>query len=113
MPSASRFAAVALIAVLSASGCAMIQGEQSPGEFVDDAALTARVKAALLDNDQVEGTEINVSVYEGKVALAGFADTEAERKAAVEVARQVPGVKSVDSTIRVAGSGDSPQPPQS
>ena len=102
-----KVAAVAILAALPMAGCSMIQGDQSAGQYADDAALTARVKAALLDDEQVAGTSINVNVYNGEVTLAGFADTEAQRQRAAEIARQVPGVKSVESnSIRVASAED-------
>lgn len=106
MRSASRIAAVLLLTVFAAAGCGMLQGEQSAGEFADDAALTARVKAALLDNEQVAGTDINVNVFNGEVTLAGYADSEEERQKAIEIAKGVPGVKAVQSTIDIAGGGD-------
>ena len=99
--SASRLVTLALFAALTA-GCSMIQGKQTPREYVDDATLTTSVKAALLQDEQVKGSKINVNVYDGKVSLSGFADSPEMRERAVKIARQVPGVKDVESTIHVA-----------
>jgi osmotically-inducible protein OsmY len=95
-------ATLALVAALSA-GCSMIQGKQSPGEYVDDKSLTASVKAALLRDDQVKAMKINVDTYNGVVTLTGFADSAEMRERAEKIAGQVPGVKDVKSAIHVAG----------
>ncbi len=103
-----KLAAATAAALLVLSGCNVMRGETSAGEYVDDAALTARVKAALLDDEQVKGTLFNVDVNQGKVTLSGTAENATEAKRAEQIARQVPGVKGVESTIRVSqASGDS------
>lgn len=86
-------------------GCNVMRGQQGVGEYADDAALTARVKAALLDNESVKGTDINVNVYQGKVQLSGFADSSAEKSTAERVARSVDGVRGVENNIELKGSG--------
>jgi hyperosmotically inducible protein len=102
-----KIAAATAAALLILSGCNVMRGEQSTGDYVDDAALTARVKAALLDDEQVKGTLFNVDVNQGKVTLSGTAESSAEAKRAEQIARQTPGVKGVESTIRVSqASGD-------
>jgi hyperosmotically inducible periplasmic protein len=91
-----------------------MRGDQEAGDYVDDAALTARVKAALLDDEQVAGTRFDVNVYQGKVTLSGVTDKPEEARRAEQIAREVPGVQSVESNIRVAQaeeSGSSTSPP--
>lgn len=102
-------------AAVGLAGCNVIRGQQDPGDYAGDAALTARVKAALLDDESVEGTQINVDVYEGKVQLSGFADNASERAAAERIARNVDGVRSVENNIELKdqGSTDSATPPRS
>lgn len=97
-----RLATLAVAAMFLATGCNVMRGDQEPAEYVDDAALTARVKAALLDDEQVAGTRFDVNVYQGKVTLSGVTDDPAEARRAEEIARGVPGVKGVESTIRIA-----------
>lgn len=105
MRSAMKLVALAAVAIFTVTGCNVMRGNQGPGEYADDAALTARVKAALLDDEQVKGTDFNVDVYQGKVTLSGVADDAQQAKRAEQVARQVPGVKSVESAIRVSQAG--------
>ncbi|HKZ73482.1 MAG TPA: BON domain-containing protein [Steroidobacteraceae bacterium] len=97
-----QIAALAAAAMCLATACNVMRGDQEPSEYVDDAALTARVKAALLDDEQVAGTRFDVNVYQGKVTLSGVTDDPEEARRAEQIARQVPGVKGVDSNIRVA-----------
>lgn len=95
--------ALAAVAV-GLGGCNVMRGQQGVGEYADDAALTARVKAALLDNESVKGTDINVNVYQGKVQLSGFADSSAEKSTAERVARSVDGVRGVENNIELKDS---------
>jgi hyperosmotically inducible periplasmic protein len=101
-----RIAALAAAAMFLATACNVMRGDQEPGAYVDDAALTARVKAALLDDEQVAGSRFDVNVYQANVTLGGVTDDPAEARRAEEIARGVEGVKSVKSTIRVAQAGD-------
>lgn len=107
-----RLAAAAAAAIFLVSGCNVIRGDQEAGEYVDDAALTARVKAALLDDETVAGTRFDVNVYQGRVTLSGVTDKPEEARRAEEIARQVPGVQGVESNIKVAQAEDSSSPPQ-
>jgi hyperosmotically inducible periplasmic protein len=101
---ALKFVALAAAALL-ATGCNVIRGNETTSDYADDAALTARVKAALLDDEAVKGTQFNVDVYKGNVTLSGMAQDATEAKRAEQIARQTPGVKSVDSAIRVSDAG--------
>ncbi len=74
------------------------------GENVDDAALTAKVKAALLRAPDVKGTDVNVETEKGVVQLSGFVRTNAEIDRAVEIAKRVEGVKDVQNKLSVKPS---------
>ena len=67
----------ALAAAVLAGGvaCAPTQTRQSTGEVIDDSALTARVKAALVNEPGVKSTAINVETFRGTVSLSGFVDS--------------------------------------
>jgi hyperosmotically inducible protein len=66
---------------------------------IDDAAITTKVKSALLADDQVKGTQINVDTSGGNVTLTGTVDTEAQVQRAVEVTKGVSGVQSVKNNL--------------
>src|SRR5262245_56070118 len=95
-------ATLALACVLAAAaGCNVFRGESTPGEYVDDVAITTQVKYELLDSKKVDGLDGSVDVMNGRVKLTGWASGEAERAKASELARQVKGVKSVDNQIKI------------
>jgi osmotically-inducible protein OsmY len=89
------------IALLAAAGCAVNRGQETVGAYVDDATITAQVKARFLDNDQVDGTSITVETLKGEVMLSGFAKSATEKSTAESIARRVTGVKSVHNEIAV------------
>lgn len=92
--------ASALLAVLLA-GCAGGPAKESTGEYIDDAAITAKVKTQLLRDPDVSGLQTQVETYKGQVQLSGFVDTPEQRAKAAEIARRVPGVKSVRNDLVV------------
>jgi hyperosmotically inducible protein len=56
------------------------------------------VKTQLLADDDVEGSDINVTTTGGVVMLSGVVPTQSVRKEAAEIASNVDGVKKVDTT---------------
>jgi len=68
---------------------------------LDDATITARVKTALLNDTQVPATQIDVSTSNGVVTMTGVVRSKADEDRAVQLARQVAGVKDVKSNLRV------------
>jgi osmotically-inducible protein OsmY len=100
----SRFASVcALSGILAVSsltfGCAGSRTSDSTGQYVDDTAITTRVKSALLGDGAVKSFEIKVETFKGVVQLSGFVDTEDQRAAATRDAMAVSGVKDVRDNL--------------
>lgn len=85
----------------TAVGCAVTRDQSTVGEFVDDAAITTRVKAKFAEDPTVSMMSINVETLKGTVQLSGFAKSTAERSRAGEIARATPGVSSVKNDIVV------------
>ena len=71
------------------------------GEYVDDSVITAKVKAAILNEPTLKVAEINVETFKGNVQLSGFVSSAASADKAIEVTRRVAGVKSVKNDMRV------------
>ena len=94
-------AATVMAAMIGASGCNVFRGESTPGEYVDDVAITANVKTKLLDSGQVDGLDVNVDSTNGNVKLSGWASSAAEAKKAGDLAKTVKGVKSVDNQLKI------------
>jgi osmotically-inducible protein OsmY len=92
---ASLFFAVAL------AGCAGTATKESTGEYIDDATITTKVKAAFVNDPAVSALRINVETFKGVVQLSGFANSKAEADKAAEIARGVRGVTSVKNNIVV------------
>jgi hyperosmotically inducible periplasmic protein len=76
-------------------------GERTAGQVVDDGVITAKVKAALIDDPNVAARDVNVQTREGVVQLAGFVDNSSQKSKASEVTRKVAGVKQVDNQLEV------------
>ena len=84
-------------------GCASTPTQEGTGEYVDDSVITAKVKAAVLNEPSLKSAEINVETFKGVVQLSGFVSSQSAIDKAVEVARGVKGVKSVKNDMRVKG----------
>jgi hyperosmotically inducible periplasmic protein len=65
---------------------------------VADGWITTKVKSTFMYSNNVNGSDIAVSTNSGVVKLTGKMDSGAERALAIELARNVRGVKSVDSS---------------
>jgi hyperosmotically inducible protein len=74
---------------------------QSAGEYVDDAAITTRVKSALLTDPLLKGASIEVTTVNGVVTLQGTVNDEPDIARAIEVANTQRGVKSVQNNLIV------------
>jgi len=73
------------------------------GTELDDGVITAKVKSALLADDVVRSFEFKVETRKGEVQLSGFAANQVQIDRAIEIARGVPGVKSIDNKMSVKG----------
>jgi osmotically-inducible protein OsmY len=86
---------------LALIGCASTSNSTSTGEYIDDRAISAKVKTALHTDDDVSGFQVNVETFKGTVQLSGFVDTAAQAERAEEIARGVDGVEDVVNNITV------------
>ena len=92
-------AILAVVLLFPLVGCG-----KSVGETVDDATITARVKTALLNDPQVGGLKIDVDTTLGIVTMSGIVKSPAEAERAMQLARGIPGVREVKSTLQVNAS---------
>ena len=74
---------------------------QSASEYIDDAVITTKVKAALFNDPDLSAAEINVETYNGEVQLSGFVSTQSQINQAVQVAKKVEGVRKVKNSLLV------------
>ena len=98
-----NFFKIVLCTLLLASlvSCAGSNTRQSTGQFVDDSTITAKVKAAIFEEDTLKSTQITVVTYKGVVQLSGFVNSSKSVNKAGQIAQNVDGVKSVKNDLVV------------
>lgn len=98
-----RHVAAAVVIVLIATFAAYAQepAKRSAGEYIDDKAITAKVKAALMQDPVVKAIQVKVETYNGVVQLSGFVENGDQISQAAKVAGSVEGVKSVKNDLIV------------
>lgn len=94
----------ALALPLASYGADSDSDRSSPKAFVEDAAITAKIKAELAQNKLSSVMHIRVDTDQnGVVTLSGTAKTQAQADQAASIARKVDGVVRVENRIRVVG----------
>ena len=83
------------------TGCAGTATRQSTGEYVDDASVTAKVKAAFVKDPVVKAMQVDVTTFKGNVQLSGFVDTAEQKARAGQIAAGIQGVTNVTNNITV------------
>jgi hyperosmotically inducible periplasmic protein len=71
----------------------------STGAMVDDTAVTARVKMALLAEPAIKSLDISVLTVSGTVQLTGFVDSQAQIDQAEAIARATDGASGVKNEL--------------
>ncbi len=94
---------IAALMLTTVVGCASTSTEkhETAGQYIDDAAVTTGVKAAIVKEPSLKVSEINVETYKGVVQLSGFVSSAENIATATTVARSVNGVKSVKNDLRL------------
>ncbi|AZY48715.1 BON domain-containing protein [Bordetella avium] len=77
------------------------QPKQSVGEYASDAAITAKVKAAIVADKDLSALDIAVETNNGVVTLTGTVGTAFQADRAAIVTRGVDGVKQVKNDVKV------------
>lgn len=93
----STFAAT--LSLLFVMGCSATQDRESVGEVIDDTVITAKVKAALIDDEDLSASEIKVETFKGVVQLSGFVSDRSDIPKATRVADDIDGVVSVKNDL--------------
>jgi hyperosmotically inducible protein len=100
----SRRLVAAIAVALTTVALAACSGSQSRGssdQQVDDAAITAQVKTALLKDQSLGDLAIAVETHQNVVQLTGIVDSPQRAERAQEVASNVDGVRSVRNELKV------------
>ena len=94
---------VCLVSSLSLGlyACTALGGRETFNEYMDDTAITASVKSAILEEPSLHTFQIHVETFQGTVQLSGFVDSEHEARKAEQLAKNTKGVKNVKNNIVV------------
>ena len=126
----NRMASIAIIlagAALASAGCSDRQSMETTGQkadrnaaqvaaapdramsqgatVVDDAAITAKVKTAILGEPGLSALKIDVDTKDGVVTLSGVVESSMLKDRATQTAQQVSGVRSVVDNLAVKSTG--------
>jgi hyperosmotically inducible periplasmic protein len=93
--------AILVGATIASTGCAVVRDQESVGAYVDDAAITAAIKAKLVEDKTVDAGAVKVETLNGAVSLSGFAKSNAEKAQAGSIARNTKGVREVLNHLTV------------
>jgi len=84
--------------------CTPMPTQQSAAEAVDDGVVTAKIKARLVEDPVTKVHQIKVDTFRGTVELSGFVETDQARTRALELAKDVDGVKRVRDAMDIRNS---------
>lgn len=73
-------------------------------ENISDGWITSKVKASLLYSRNLDGLNIEVNTQEGLVTLRGKVLSNAEKRLAMDIARNIRGVRGVDADALLVSS---------
>ena len=83
----------------------------TPGQIVKDSVITTKIKSAQAADKTVSALKINVETdHSGKVVLTGKAKSQAEIDRAVEIAKGVQGVTSVQNNLTLDATATTTRP---
>ncbi len=110
--SSLKLVGVSMILVVGLAACNKPGPAESAGKkmdraadkaavVIDDAAITAQVKAAILAEPGLKSLQIGVETVNGVVTLSGAVDSPASSDKAKTLARNVSGVRDVNNLLAV------------
>jgi len=100
---AARLFMAFVLAATMAACTSSSRTTETTGAYIDDSAITTKVKEVILAEPGLRSLQISVETYKDVVQLSGFVDTPQSRTRAGELAAGVAGVKSVKNDLVVKG----------
>jgi hyperosmotically inducible protein len=86
---------------LETTKASMDEKAERAGNYMEDAGITTKIKTEILAESTLKVFQIDVTTIDGVVTLSGTVDSPLSRERASEVARNNPGVKSVENNLVV------------
>ena len=81
-------------------------GRGPKGYQRSDERLKEQISDRLMDDDDIDASEITVEVANGEVTLTGTVSSRQEKRAAEDAVEQIPGVREVQNHLRIKSSND-------
>ncbi len=94
-------AVFATLGLLLLTGCAGTESSRSTGTYIDDKAISTKVKTQLAQDSITQAINVEVETYSGVVQLSGFVDSPEKIERAEEIARSVSGVRDVENDMKL------------
>jgi hyperosmotically inducible protein len=85
----------------SASAASPAERTGQAGQYIDDAALTTKVKVILLSDNLLSAFEVKVNTERGIVTLSGEVDKPETIQRAIKLTSAIPGVKAINTHLMV------------
>lgn len=83
------------------TACSSTATRESTGEYIDDSAITTKVKGAFVKDDTIKALDVKVETFRGVVQLSGFVNSSLQRTRAEQIARSTSGVRDVTNNIQL------------
>ena len=90
-----------MMLMLGIAACSSTPNRESTAEYLDNSAISGKIKSQLLGSSLTAGTSIDVESYKGTVILSGFVKTDEQKERALEIAKGTKGVRDVKDAIYV------------
>ncbi len=74
---------------------------KSVNNFMDDSAITAKAKTALVDDKEINSTDLSLSTTKGIVTVDGFVASRQQAERVNRLIREVKGVKGVVNHLHI------------
>jgi hyperosmotically inducible protein len=84
---------------LEATKESMGEKAETAGNYLQDSAITAKIKAEILAEPALKVLQIDVTTTDGVVTLSGTVDSQSSLERAAEVAQSNQGVTSVENNL--------------
>lgn len=89
------------LSLVLVTGCGPSRTKESTGQYIDNSAITTKVKTDLVTGLGSQGFAVKVKSYKNDVQLSGFVNSAVVKQKAGEIASAVSGVTSVANDIIV------------
>ncbi|SNX59325.1 BON domain-containing protein [Nitrosomonas ureae] len=90
-----------LLMILSMTSCAGFNPDATEETPREDIILAMKIKAKLIEAEELKAAAIHVEAANGSVRISGFVETESQRKLASSIIQQFPDVKQINNQLKV------------